>query len=109
MPWSSLVASRAAVNTPARVRARIPTLPHVLPTRTTLCCMSTGLSQINRVLNQIPKRAEQRQTNQLRDTFVDSGVAAVLQGVDHQALYGRRGTGKTHALRYLGVNPARTR
>ena len=51
--------------------------------------------------NQIPKRAEQRQTDQLRDTFVDSGVAAVLQVVDHQALYGRRGTGKTHALRYL--------
>jgi hypothetical protein len=63
--------------------------------------MSTGLSQINRVLNQIPKRAEQRQTEQLRDTFVDSGVAAALEVVDHQALYGRRGTGKTHALRYL--------
>lgn len=63
--------------------------------------MSTGLSQINRVLNQIPKRAEQRQTEQLRDTFVDSGVGAVLQVVDNQALYGRRGTGKTHALRYL--------
>ena len=65
------------------------------------CRMSTGLSQINRVLNQIPKRAEQRQTDQLRDTFVDSGVAAALQVVDNQALYGRRGTGKTHALRYL--------
>ena len=71
--------------------------------------MATGLSQINRVLNQIPKRAEQRQTDQLRDTFVDSGVSAVLQVVDHQALYGRRGTGKTHALRYLGVRVARTR
>jgi hypothetical protein len=63
--------------------------------------MSTGLSPMNRVLNQIPKRAEQRQTDQLRDTFVDSGVAAALLVVDHQALYGRRGTGKTHALRYL--------
>jgi hypothetical protein len=63
--------------------------------------MSSGLSQINRVLNQIPKRAEQRQADQLRDTFVDSGVAAALQVIDNQALYGRRGTGKTHALRYL--------
>jgi hypothetical protein len=63
--------------------------------------VSTGLSTINRALNRIPKRAEQRQTDQLRKTFVDSGVAAALEAIDHQALYGRRGTGKTHALRYL--------
>lgn len=37
----------------------------------------------------------------LVDTFVDSGIAAALETVDHQVLYGRRGTGKTHALRYL--------
>ncbi len=63
--------------------------------------MSAGLSQINRALNLIPKRAESRQAEQLRSTFVDSGVAAALEAVDHQVLYGRRGTGKTHALRYL--------
>lgn len=40
-------------------------------------------------------------TAQLRDTFVDSGVAAALESIDHQVLYGRRGTGKTHALQYL--------
>jgi hypothetical protein len=39
--------------------------------------------------------------DRLRDTFVDSGVAAALEAVDHQVLYGRRGTGKTHAFRYL--------
>jgi hypothetical protein len=32
---------------------------------------------------------------------VDSGVAVALEAVDHQVLFGRRGTGKTHALRYL--------
>jgi hypothetical protein len=63
--------------------------------------MSSGLSPINRVLNLIPKRAEQRQADQLRDTFVDAGVASALQAIDHQVLDGRRGTGNTHALRYL--------
>ena len=64
--------------------------------------MSTGgLSPINRALNSVPKRAEARQAEQLRDTFVDSGVAAALEAIDHQVLYGRRGTGKTHAFRYL--------
>src|SRR4051794_1336833 len=56
---------------------------------------------MNRAFNLVPKRAESRQTEQLRDTFVDSGVAIVMEVVDHQLLYGRRGTGKTHALRYL--------
>lgn len=63
--------------------------------------MSTGLSWMNRALNQVPKRAESRQSEQLRDTFVDSGVAIVMESVDHQIMYGRRGTGKTHAFRYL--------
>lgn len=62
---------------------------------------SGGLSPINRALNVVPKRAEARQAEQLRDTFVDSGVAAALEAIDHQVLYGRRGTGKTHAFRYL--------
>ena len=63
--------------------------------------VSTGVLPINRLLTLIPKRAESRQAEQLRDTFVDSGVAAAMETVDHQVLYGRRGTGKTHALRYL--------
>ena len=56
---------------------------------------------MNRALNLVPKRAESRQTDELRETFVDSGIAVALEAVDHQILYGRRGTGKTHALRYL--------
>ena len=63
--------------------------------------MSTGLSQFNRALNLIPKRAEQRHSEHLRETFLDSGVAVALEAIDHQVLYGRRGTGKTHALRYI--------
>ena len=67
----------------------------------TLPVMATGLAPINRAFNLVPKRAEARQTDRLRDTFVDSGVAAALEAIDHQVLYGRRGTGKTHAFRYL--------
>lgn len=63
--------------------------------------MTSGLSAINRAFNRVPKRAEARQADQLRDTFEDSGVSAALEAIDHQVLYGRRGTGKTHALRYL--------
>lgn len=61
---------------------------------------------MNLALNQIPKRAEKQEGPQLHETFVDSGVADVLNSVDHQLLYGRRGTGKTHALSYLGSEVA---
>jgi hypothetical protein len=70
--------------------------------------MAAGLSPFNRALGKIPRRAEQRDTSALRETFVDSGVAEVLDMVDHQVLYGRRGTGKTHAVAYL-ASEARTR
>lgn len=63
--------------------------------------MAGALTALNKALNQIPKRAESRQAEELRRTFVDSGVASALEVVDHQVLYGRRGTGKTHAFRYL--------
>lgn len=58
-------------------------------------------SVINAALNRIPKRAESRAEAELRSTFEDSGVGQALDTVDHQIMYGRRGTGKTHALRYL--------
>ena len=63
--------------------------------------MPTGPSPLNRAFNRVSKRAESGHVERLRDTFVDSGVATVLESGDHQVLYGRRGTGKTHALRYL--------
>lgn len=63
--------------------------------------MGSGITYLNRALNQIPKRAEQRQAERLRETFSDSGVALAMEAMDHQIIYGRRGTGKTHALRYF--------
>lgn len=61
-----------------------------------------ALKPLNRALNMVPKRAEKQETAVLHATFVNSGVADVLDVIDHQVLYGRRGTGKTHALSYLG-------
>ncbi|MBO0925144.1 hypothetical protein J1G44_11715 [Cellulomonas sp. zg-ZUI199] len=63
-----------------------------------------ALTPINRALNQIPKRAEKRESVHLHETFVDSGIADVLDAIDHQVLNGRRGTGKTHALTYLAAH-----
>lgn len=57
----------------------------------------------------LDKRAE-RSTNDILDaTFVDSApLFDVLSTRNHQVVYGRRGTGKTHALRYLQKQLART-
>jgi hypothetical protein len=45
------------------------------------------------------KRAERQDDNVLRNTFVDFGsVLSTLTTVDHQIIFGRRGTGKTHLL-----------
>jgi hypothetical protein len=62
-----------------------------------------GMASVNRAITKIPSRAEKRDTIELRATFVDSGVAEQLDTVDHQVLYGRRGTGKTHAVSYLAA------
>lgn len=50
----------------------------------------------------IPRRAESTDRSTLAMTFVAAGsFSAMLHSTDHQILYGRRGTGKTHALLYL--------
>ena len=56
---------------------------------------------INELLQQISKRAERNDPEILRQSFVAVGaVTAALNGPDHQIIFGRRGTGKTHALLY---------
>jgi hypothetical protein len=57
---------------------------------------------INLALLRLTKRAEMAEPKTLVDTFVDTGMlGALLTSRDHQIIYGRRGTGKTHALVYL--------
>lgn len=59
---------------------------------------------INQALLGISRRAENASIDRhtLARTFVTAGsLSAMLHSADHQILYGRRGTGKTHALLYL--------
>ena len=63
-------------------------------------------SKRQRYLNQsfmrIPRRAENTDRGTLAATYVNAGsFSAMLHSTDHQVLYGRRGTGKTHALQHL--------
>ena len=59
-------------------------------------------SLINSALMRLANRAETSDPSALVETFVDAGPSfTLLSGPNHQILYGRRGTGKTHALYYL--------
>lgn len=50
----------------------------------------------------LSKRAEAVERSRLIETFVDTGsLFTLLSSHDHQIVYGRRGTGKTHALIFL--------
>jgi hypothetical protein len=58
--------------------------------------------QINAAFLGVQRRAESVDRSTLVQTFVDIGALfAVLSSHDHQIVYGRRGTGKTHALLYV--------
>lgn len=58
--------------------------------------------KINAALLRLTKRAETSDPSVLVNTFVDTGMLqTLLTSPDHQLIYGRRGTGKTHALLYL--------
>ncbi|HEX6353565.1 hypothetical protein [Actinophytocola sp.] len=65
--------------------------------------MATGRHQhLNQALLRIPRRAENSARHTVSSTYVEAGsLAALLHSTDHQILYGRRGTGKTHALLHL--------
>lgn len=59
-------------------------------------------NDFNNALLQLPKRAESTARDILLKTFVDVGpLFALLNTKDHQVIFGRRGTGKTHALSFL--------
>lgn len=58
-------------------------------------------SNFNHALISIRKRAEKNEAENLQRTFADVGVMPRLAVADNQVVYGRRGTGKTHALRKL--------
>ncbi len=60
------------------------------------------MSPINETLVALQHRAERIDAATLVDTFVEVGpLAPLLSRLEHQILFGRRGTGKTHALQYM--------
>lgn len=63
---------------------------------------------INRALLGVARRAERVNGTQLVASFVDVGaLSASVMTRDHQIIYGRRGTGKTHVLSFLGAEASR--
>ena len=55
--------------------------------------------QLNGMFSRIRKRSERVSDDQLANTFVNAGLLMeAMSNEDHQIIYGRRGTGKTHAL-----------
>jgi Cdc6-like AAA superfamily ATPase len=60
------------------------------------------LSSIQRTFINFSLRAEKYSDDMLVDTFVDSApMLDLLSNANSQIVYGRRGTGKTHALKYV--------
>lgn len=56
---------------------------------------------INKTFMQLQLRAEKLEQSEIVSTFVDAEpLVTLLQRTDHQVIYGRRGTGKTHLLSY---------
>jgi hypothetical protein len=59
-------------------------------------------ARLNNALLRLSKRAEAVDRAKLVETFVDTGtLLTLLSSKDHQVIFGRRGTGKTHALLFL--------
>lgn len=57
---------------------------------------------LNQALMRIPRRAESADRSTLAATYVTAGsFSAMINSADHQILFGRRGTGKTHGLLHL--------
>ena len=59
-------------------------------------------------VSQIIQRAERQPDDEsLERTYVDAGVLPQLDNLNNQILFGRRGTGKSHVLRVLGLRRRR--
>ncbi|OBS96135.1 hypothetical protein A9257_11985 [Vibrio cyclitrophicus] len=60
------------------------------------------MKSLSDLLVTIPKRAERKPTDYIVKSFVHVGsVFSLFSCSENQIIYGRRGTGKTHLLRYL--------
>jgi len=63
---------------------------------------------LNRLLMRVTRRAEKSTAEYLTRTFVPvEPVPSLLESSDNQVVYGRRGTGKTHLLKYIAESKKR--
>ena len=63
---------------------------------------ANDIRDLKRAIYGLHRRSERSDKDKLIDTFVDIGnIFDVLSSNDHQVIFGRRGTGKTHILYYL--------
>ena len=59
-------------------------------------------THLMKAASSLRQRSESRQEERkIVQTFVDVGILAQLTNQNHQIVYGRRGTGKTHVLQVL--------
>ena len=64
--------------------------------------MELSLPDVQTALIGLPSRADRDKQERLLETFVDAQpLFTLLQSTNNQAIFGRRGTGKTHALKVL--------
>ena len=62
------------------------------------------MKPLNKALLKIGRRAENKTQDEIIKSYVDVGSAFDSIDIDdHQIIYGRRGTGKTHILEYLAT------
>ena len=63
------------------------------------------MTPINKAFGRFILRADRQEDDVLERTFVEFGSAAnSLMSIDHQIVFGRRGTGKTHLLTHIKQN-----
>src|SRR5260370_39683012 len=68
-----------------------------------------ALKSLHRALINLNKRAERASNEILVSNFVDSEpLFELLSTKNNQVIYGRRGTGKTHALKYLSESVSKS-
>lgn len=64
---------------------------------------------VSQAVAAIPERSERQQDLQkLVGSFVDVGILPQIKNVNNQIIFGRRGTGKTHILRFLADELSRS-
>jgi len=58
--------------------------------------------EVRQAISRIVLRADNLSTEDIQGTFVDTGIVDQIVNINDQIIFGRRGTGKSHLLKYAG-------